>query len=98
MRSTALLLWTLAVVPIAAADERCIFDGSFYASGSVRCNEAGSQERCVGGSWKPLGLDCADEGAGAPGIPEDPGVPRDAVDAPPRAIMPPVREPAVREP
>ena len=89
-----LLLLALAVTPIPALalDTRCIYDGSFYESGAVRCNAAGSQERCVDGTWKPLGLDCADEAAGAPGMAEEPAVPNDAVNASPRPTVPAVRE------
>ncbi len=71
---TALLLIGVAASSAVAGQGRCIYGGKFYDPGGVRCQD-GSQQQCVDGSWKPLGLDCANEGAGAAGMREQPGVP-----------------------
>ena len=97
MKKVGLLLLALAATPAAAraGDERCIYGGNFYGPGAVRCNQAGSQERCVAGTWKALGIDCADEDAGPAGMPEEPGVGDDAVNARPRPTIPAVTEPSL---
>ena len=91
MQSAGLMLLALVVMPTVAlaGDTRCMYDGNFYESGAGRCNDAGKQERCADGVWKPLGLDCADEGAGAAGMAEEPAVDDDRVDTPGRPAVPP---------
>ena len=69
-------------------DVRCMYGGKFYGPGSVSC-QAGSQAECVDGRWNPLGLDCADQGAGPGGIREQPGVPQAGDDAVPPPTVPP---------
>ena len=100
MERGGLMLLALIVMPTVAlaGDTRCMYDGTFYESGAVRCNDAGKQERCLDGLWKPLGLDCADEGAGAAGKAEEPAVDDDRVNAPPRPAEPPVNEPVPAQP
>lgn len=92
MKRLGFLLLALGATPalVLAGDERCIYGGSFYGPGAVRCNAAGSQERCVAGTWKALGLDCADEAAGPAGMPEEPGVNDGAVNTRPRPTIPPM--------
>ena len=68
------VLLVVAVGSAVGGDVRCIYGGKFYGPGAVRCQD-GSQQQCVAGTWKDLGLDCADEGAGAAGMREQPGVP-----------------------
>ena len=95
MEKRGLVLLALLVTPAVAlgGDTRCMYGGTFYESGAVRCNESGKQYRCVDATWKFLGLDCADEGAGAPGKAEEPAVAEDGVNAPARPAVPPVNEP-----
>ena len=95
MQKRGLVVLALVLTPAVALarDTRCMSSGKFYKSGAVRCNEKGTQDRCVDGSWKPLGLDCADEGAGDAGKREQPAVEDDAVDAPAPPAVPPVNRP-----
>ena len=77
MGKTGVLLLGLVMTAgsAGAGEVRCMYGGKFYGPGAVSC-QAGSQAQCVDGTWNPLGLDCADEGAGTGGMREQPGVPQ----------------------
>lgn len=83
-RMGAAFLLLVVTATSAVAEVRCIYGGKFYGPGAVRC-QGGSQQQCLDGNWQPLGLACADEGAGAGGMREQPGVPADAPPAQPGA-------------
>jgi hypothetical protein len=76
MRMWHVALLTLAVLPAggaAAADAQCMYGGRFYGPGAMSC-QAGAQARCVDGSWKMTGSQCADQAADPPGKEDQPGV------------------------
>jgi hypothetical protein len=72
---TLLLALVMTAGSAGAGEVRCMYGGQFYGPGAVSC-QAGSQVQCVDGRWNPLGLACADEGAGTGGMREQPGVPQ----------------------
>jgi len=59
------------VTVVMAEDQRCMYADRFFSAGAVSC-QGGAQYRCVAGSWKANGLQCADTGADA----DDPAMPR----------------------
>jgi hypothetical protein len=80
----ALGLGVLLVGRSAQADDRCTWNGTFYAEGSMSC-QSGAQARCAGGGWKLTGSRCADEAGDPAGEENQPGVREPAV------VQPPVR-------
>ena len=97
-RAGALLLVLVMTVGSAmAGDVRCMSEGKFYGPGAVRC-QAGSQQQCVDGGWKSLGLECAAEGAGPAGMREQPGVPQVGAGTPPPPTVPGVEDPTAPRP
>ena len=76
MRLWHVTLMTLVVLPVGgavAADTRCMYGGQFYGPGAMSC-QAGAQARCVDGSWKMTGSECADQKADPSGKEAQPGV------------------------
>lgn len=90
MRLIGVVLLGLAAAAGSAAGGgvQCIYGGKYYGPGAVRCQD-GSQQQCIAGDWMDLGLDCADEGAGAAGMREQPGVPAVGAGAQPVPMVPP---------
>jgi hypothetical protein len=86
--ATMLMMCGLVAGPARGEDTRCMYAQEFFSAGAVSC-QAGMQFRCVEGTWKATGLDCADTRA-------DDAEPDTLVD--PRRTAPPVREPSVQQP
>ena len=82
-------LLALSLSRIAAADERCMWQNTFYGPGATSCQH-GTQARCVHGVWELTGEQCADDAADPSGEEAEPGV------ADPSVGEPRVREPAAR--
>jgi len=80
---------TAATVP--AAENKCMYAGEFFSPGAVSCQD-GTQYRCDDddGSWRRVGLGCADTepGADEPDIHVRPSRDVPAVEQPPPPVVP----------
>jgi hypothetical protein len=96
MRILAIVVASLVSAAAARGQGgQCMYGGQVFASGAVSCQE-GKQQKCVAGSWRPNGLDCAvapadsdepllrvDPGRGAPAV-REPNVGQPAAPAAPK--------------
>jgi hypothetical protein len=58
---------------IATADAQCMYNQRFYGPDAMSCQN-GSQARCVDGTWKMTGEQCADQAPDPSGEENQPGV------------------------